>query len=146
LSGPRRTAFAATASVAVVIAVVAGMVALGSPADQRARRLDQRRIEDLRALANGIEYKWRTDQTLPRSLDELPAGFARGTRDPGTGRPYEYSVRAGSRYEICATFDRDNTDEAERPWPGHDDVDVAIWTHGAGRNCFELEPSPEAAR
>jgi hypothetical protein len=143
VSGPRRTAFAVAASVAVVAAVVAGMFALGSPAEQRARRLDQRRLDDLRALAGGIEYEWRSKQSLPRSLDELPVGFAQSSRDPATGEPYEYSVHGENGYQLCAVFDRDDTADVERPWAGLDHVTAAIWKHSSGRYCYELEASSE---
>ena len=146
MSGSRRAAFAIAASIAVTGAVVAGLLALGSPGAQRARRLDARRLEDLRSLAGGIEHAWRTQRTLPRSLEELPAGFESSRRDPETGQEYEYSVRGESRYQLCATFDRDNTEDAERPWPGRDPIALSIWTHGAGRSCFELEPSSEPTR
>ena len=141
MNGPRRTAFAVGAAVAVVAAVIAGMVALGSPADQRARRLDQARLDDLRSLANGIEHEWGQNRALPRSLDELPAGFGQRRRDPATGEPYEYAVLAENRYRLCATFDRDDTEDVERPWTGLDHVTATIWNHGSGRYCYELEAS-----
>jgi hypothetical protein len=134
------------ASAAVLGAVVAGMVALGPPAEQRARRLDERRIEDLRALARGVEHVWATEQRLPPSLDRLPDGFARSTADPATGQPYEYSVRGEKGYQLCAVFERDNTEEPDRSWPRYDHVTMSIWTHGAGRDCFELEPAERERR
>ena len=143
MSGPRRTVFAVAASVAVVAAVVAGMFALGSPAEQRARRLDQTRLDDLRSLANGIEYEWGQKRALPQSLDELPAGFAQSRQDPATGAPYEYSVRGENKYQLCATFDRNNTEDVERPWAGLDHVTATIWNHAAGRYCYELEASSQ---
>jgi hypothetical protein len=114
---------------------------LGSPAEQRARRLDQARLDDLRSLANGIDNEWGQKRALPRTLDELPAGFVQRTKDPATGVPYEYSARGENRYQLCATFDRDNTKDVERPWAGLDHVTATIWNHSAGRYCYELQAS-----
>jgi hypothetical protein len=139
VSGAPRAAFAVGAGVVVLGAIVAGLLALGSPAEERARRLDQRRLEDLRQLATGIEVVWSTEQRLPRTLDELPKGFAT-RRDPETGQSYEYSLRGETRYQLCATFDRDVTSEATPPSPGAHWLYLTFWTHGAGRTCFEVEP------
>ena len=60
--------------VAVVIAaVVAGVFVLGSPADERARRLDRRRVEDLQGIAAATDLYWTRHSRLPASLDELTA-------------------------------------------------------------------------
>jgi hypothetical protein len=137
--------FATAAAVAVAGAIVAGMIALGSPGEQRARRLDERRLEDLRGIAQGIEVMWSNEKRLPPTLDELPAAFA-NLRDPETRQPYEYSVRGGNRYQLCATFSRDVTSEKRPPEAHLHWVYQTFWTHGAGRNCFEAEPRGEPTR
>ena len=140
MSGPRRTVFAVAASVVVLGAVVAGMVALGSPTEQRARRLDQRRLDDLRALRAASSTRGRQASDYRKRWTSYPRDSPQSTRDPETAEPYEYSVRSEKRYQLCATFERDNRAQAERPSAGLDHIHVSIWTHGAGRNCFELEP------
>jgi hypothetical protein len=135
VSDRRRSAFAIAAVAAVVAAVVAGMSVLGSPSSQRSRRLDQRRLDDLRAAAGSIDLYWTRNGQLPGSLDELPGELLpQGLpRDPETAQPYEYSVAGENRYRLCATFTRaSSTDEAHQPRGD-------FWWHAAGRHCFDLE-------
>ena len=39
-------------------AVVAGILVVGSPAEERTRRLDRRRVEDLAAMASSVDLFW----------------------------------------------------------------------------------------
>jgi hypothetical protein len=48
------------------------------------------------------------------------------------GRAYEYRVTGGRTYELCATFQRDSNGQSGTQ-SGH------FWTHGPGRQCFQLE-------
>jgi hypothetical protein len=134
MSPTRRTVFGAAAAAVVVVAVVAGLVLLGSPADQRARRLDDRRLEDLRGTAAAVDLYWTRNGRLPRSLEELPPelGPAAATRDPETGEAYVYEIIGDDRYRLCATFERDSSAEA---WGPRRD----FWAHPAGRHCFEID-------
>ena len=136
MSEQRRFAFAVVAALAVIAAVVAGMLVLGSPASQRARRLDQRRVEDLRGAAAGVDLYWTRNARLPSSLDELPSelGSAPAPRDPVSGQPYEYAVRDDRRYQLCATFERDSSTDIDTYRPRDE-----FWTHPAARHCFDLE-------
>ncbi len=121
--------------VVVVVAVLVVLGALGGgfylvgpPADQRARRLDERRENDLRQLRLAIDLYWTRNNTLPASLQELAkeAGTTIYSRDPERGGPYEYSVQPPDRYEVCATFTRESE--------ARDD----FWSHGSGRQCYSI--------
>jgi hypothetical protein len=118
----------------VAAAVVAALVLLGSPQEQRARRLDERREEDLRGLASAVDLHYTRAGRLPGSLGELSPdlGPAPATRDPDTGEPYEFQPTSDDRYRLCATFTRESS--TERWGPRRD-----FWSHGAGRHCFELQ-------
>ncbi|HKE82264.1 MAG TPA: hypothetical protein VKB50_00850 [Vicinamibacterales bacterium] len=120
----------AAATVVVVAAIVAGIVVLGSPAQERARRLDQKRIFDLQQVSNAVDYYHRQYKRLPASLDELASlsNVSVSVRDPITSLPYELRVVSDTAYELCATFDLDSKGE-----PGYGD---AFWAHRAGRQCF----------
>ncbi len=51
--------------------------------------------------------------------------------DPLTGRPYEYRILGPSAYELCAEFERNTEEDNPRP--------ADFWSHGPGRQCFQLE-------
>ena len=53
--------------------------------------------------------------------------------DPETKASYEYHVRSGSVYELCATLS-----DAEEPELG---VATQFWHHGKGRTCFTMDAS-----
>ena len=129
----RRDLLPVLGGAAVSIAVVAGLVALGSPAGQRRERLDARRAQDLAAVAQAINRYEATHERLPVSLDELRS--ASDTQvpilDPLTREAYEYEAGESTAYELCAVFalatvDRDP--RGARPFSRHE----------SGRHCFEL--------
>ena len=128
------------AGILVAAGLVWGMSAVGSPFQQRYRKLDQRRLADLRVIVDEIErivvQQRRTadaelKRPLPANLDELVAAaeFQRPSiRDPETGVPYRYEVLDERRFRLCADF-RFPRDESLR----------VIWNHPAGEACFEFD-------
>lgn len=120
-------------TVVVLAAIAMGIFLIGSPAQERARRLDARRVQDLTGIARAVDLYWTRHASLPLSLEELgkePGGNIRST-DPGTGAIYEYRPLTGA-YELCAQFEHDSGQGG----PTSD----GIWSHGAGRQCFQREP------
>jgi hypothetical protein len=132
-AGWRRRILAGAAVVVVAAAVAAGLYVVGPPAEERARRLDLRRVDDLARIAGWIDTYWTRHASLPASLDLLASPSDPVPVDPVTGRSYEYRVTGEKMYEICATFDR-----ASEPRAARSGVD--LWRHGSGRQCFPAEP------
>ncbi|MDE2764538.1 MAG: hypothetical protein OXQ94_07135 [Gemmatimonadota bacterium] len=152
---------------AVVAAVAAGLFILGSPAQERERRIDDRRAADLHAIAAAADLYRSRHSRLPASLDELAAepGMRINTRDPATEQAYGYQVLDSARYEVCATFDRESVAGPREPTTlspvveascraCHGVASVAasvdddpggahsrlrdLWAHGKGRECFRM--------
>jgi hypothetical protein len=120
-------------TLAVIAAVVAGVYLLGSPAEERARRLDERRVQDLSGIAQAVDLYWTRESRLPPSLEQLRSdtGAAVTVADPSTAAPYDYRPLEGGRYQLCASFEGDSRDSNR--------VDTGFWTHRAGRQCFQRE-------
>jgi hypothetical protein len=121
------------AASAVVIAIAGvGLYLSGPPAEERSRRLDERRVEDLRRLAYAIDDYHDANGALPRNLEQvLERQRLRALpTDPATREPYEYTGETNGDYRLCATFDAPSSDT-----PGD-----GFWTHGAGRECFRITP------
>ena len=112
----------------VLGALGAGFYLIGPPAGERARRLDARREADLQRLRLAIDLYWTRNGRLPAALDELhaEAGTSIYARDPQSGEAYAYGVKNGVRYELCAAFSGASEGRAD------------FWSHGAGRQCFEI--------
>lgn len=120
------------AVVVVAATVIASFLVLGSPAEQRLLRLDERRVEDLNGLRAHVNAYWRANARLPSSLDDAGQG-AELYRDPASGEEYGYRVIGERAYELCADFDRPFMPESA-------DLAMRFWPHPAGRHCFPLEP------
>ncbi|MDN5782220.1 MAG: hypothetical protein L0H23_09415 [Luteimonas sp.] len=120
----------------VVLATLAGAIAvMGSPAEQRRMRLDERRVGDLRQIEAAMRaYQVDTD-ALPDTLDVLDArpGVALDVSDPETGLRYEYRKTGADVFELCAVFVTDTAArKAGRRWQ------EPRWVHGTGRHCFTI--------
>jgi hypothetical protein len=121
-------------------AIAGGLFVLGSPAEQRVRRLDTRRVTDLAQLRDAIDVHWTTHGRLPGAIEELRArqgpSLSTYDRDPVTGRPYEYRALTEETFELCGTFERASDDEGRVVMPsgvqGH-------WPHPAGRHCVTFK-------
>jgi hypothetical protein len=126
--------FTWAASGAVALSLIGGFALLDSPSQERVRRLDARRVEDLRSLAGAVDLHWSRANALPRSLDELTLepGYRPLPLDPETGNPYEYRALGADTYELCAGFAQGSGEYP--PTPRGD-----FWAHGAGRQCFQVE-------
>lgn len=128
---------AAIASVVVVLAAVAaGLMWIGSPAEQRLLRLDERRVQHLRQLALGVNGSWDRQKVLPATLADIVDGrwLSRVPVDPSSDAAYEYRVTGPLGFELCAVFER-----ASRPRETGD-----FWYHDAGRRCFEFDVNERA--
>ena len=123
---------AAVGSIAVVVAAVAaGLFLTGSPAEQRLRRFDERRVRDLQQLSNAASMRWDQQQRLADEVAELADGryLTRVPIDPVSAQPYEYRVTDAQQFEVCAVFDR--------PSPPPESGD--FWFHDTGRRCFTFD-------
>ena len=118
----------------LMAAVVGGFLLLGSPTEERLHRLDNRRVNDLKCISHAVDAYWTQYKHLPVALDDLSQqpGPNLIFRDPTTGQLYEYHTLGDSTYELCATFQRESAQES--PGQNRD-----FWSHGAGRQCFQLE-------
>lgn len=141
------TVFIGLASVVVVVAVVAGLIMLPAPGEERTRRLDERRVEDLRGVAGAMDMYWTRHGSLPASMAELASesGVRISTRDPGNEQEYELRVLDAATYELCASFERTSADSAE-PDRRAQDPSEDFWSHGVGRQCFRLEAQDVPSR
>jgi len=122
-----------------LVAVGSGLWLMGSPSEQAARRIDERRVEDLRWLARGVDRYYAQNDALPRNIGAMSSALETTfpERDPVTYEPYRYTAGAGKTFELCADFTH----------PAGDDMAPdSVWTHGAGTQCFALTADDEGRR
>ena len=121
-------------TVAVTAAVVAGIYLLGAPSEERARRLDERRVQDLSGVSQAIDLYWTRQSSLPATLEQLRSetGANVTVTDPVTNAPYEFRFLEEGKYELCASFEGESRESEGR-------LDAGFWTHRAGRQCFQRD-------
>lgn len=119
------------ASIVIVAALAIGLFLLGSPTEERSRRLDEQRVDDLRQLTRAINSSYSNTDSLPGNLANLVDG--RELRllptDPETNQNYDYEIVDSETYRLCAEFSR-NTDDEDRG---------DFWSHAIGRQCFSFK-------
>lgn len=119
------------ASSVMLLAVLAGLILLGAPSEERLQRLDQHRLADLQVLTDTVEGYARRNGYLPTRLESLVDGQLLDVMpvDPETGVAYDYAITGERNYRLCATFSTASRDSTPQ----------GFWTHPAGRACFEFD-------
>lgn len=105
----------------------------------RSRAADNRAVNDLVSIENGINSYYLKDSKLPENLSQLT-----GLRPEVTERltDYSYSKVTDSRYQLCANFTNDTTSEAYKNYNNDEYVYYANFSaHNKGNHCFKLMPS-----
>lgn len=150
----------------VVALVVWSFSVIGTPNEQRAWRLDERRTQDLQSIQWSVISFWQQKEKLPESLDEMkdPISSYMIPFDPEfqKGLAYEYRKTADMTFELCATFSavmpqgwqegyggvrpmlggvymEDSV--ASYPYPGGGGNES--WDHQVGRTCFSRTIDPD---
>ncbi|MFH0806550.1 MAG: DUF5671 domain-containing protein [Candidatus Brennerbacteria bacterium] len=145
----------ASAILLVVLAgVISGFFYAGSPAEERVRRIDMQRVNDLQMIQSEVVSYWQAKEKLPENFEAIvDVNDVRGVvmpRDPETGEAYEYRVKGPLSFELCAMFARKSeygistevTTLARKPY-----YDFAEnWDHDAGRYCFLRTIDPDIYR
>ena len=138
--------------------IVWSFIIMGSPKEQRAWRLDNRRVSDLQNIQYQVINYWQQKEKLPVSLVELsnPLTGSYLPIDPEfeKGINYEYIQKDKMSFELCATF----TAKMPKGWQEYNyggvmpmykgATDIAVssvpypsgmndsWDHEIGRTCF----------
>ncbi|HAT03446.1 MAG TPA: hypothetical protein DCS29_01555 [Candidatus Magasanikbacteria bacterium] len=138
---------AGVVSAIVLGSIIAGFFIIGTPTDQRARRFDDERVQDLQMIQSEIVNYWVQKRELPVQLSELNnsiTGFI-APLDPKTNEQYEYLIANELSFELCVVFERVNKDitPAGLYFGSPYDSYNQNWSHDAGRVCFSRTIDPE---
>ena len=117
----------------VVIAAVATSIWLNPPSENRARSLDEKRLQGLKLTEDAIIKYYDIHHALPADLKALDSEknqpIQANWNDPETHQPLEYQIIGGQSYRLCATFAR-NSD-----WLNP--ADYNFKKHSAGHDCIQ---------
>ncbi len=109
---------------------------------------DRRRVQDLRTISQAVHFWWQRTglnrSSFNQPANQLPGGLSEligkgvntsQTLDPETKTAYEYHIKSGTTYELCATFSgAEESDQVPR---------TEFWHHGKGQTCFTLDASQQ---
>ncbi len=115
----------AIASLIVLASIVTGFFTAGSPAKQRAREFDNRRVSDLQSIKYQVENYADRKKALPTKLSDIATAGYVNIKDPETKAEYEYVVTGASTYKLCAVFSTDSVD--------------SYWPHTEGKVCYDQD-------
>lgn len=136
-------------SFVVLASVVAGFFIVGTPREQRDRRFDEQRVDNLQVLQDRIINYWIQKEALPQAPTELEdsiSGFV-APEDPESDLPYEYKIIDSLSFELCATFKTSSKDfglssKGIKSFYPYDSF-KQNWDHEAERTCFTRIIDPE---
>lgn len=117
-------------SILVLVALLIGLYILGTPAEERSRRLDEQRVADLLQLSRAINRNFTFSERLPANLTDVVDGqlIRQLPTDPETEAIYQYEILDSDSYRLCAEFsiasDEGNLDD--------------FWSHSMGQQCFDF--------
>lgn len=134
-------------SAAIVIAsIVYAFAIIGSPIQERLRRIDQQKINDLQNIQYQILSYWQKQSQVPKNISDLndPIYSFTVPKDPEfrSGKinsDYSYKAIDTNSFELCAVFNtksEDNTDMKSQPYYGEISTDYN-WSHEIGNQCFK---------
>ena len=138
-----------TLSFVVLASIILGFFIVGTPTDQRNRKNDEKRIENLQIIQDQIINYWMQKESIPENLSKLEdsiSGFI-VPKDPKSELMYEYNVGDSFSFELCAIFETSSEDfgiasEKVRPVSIYDSFQQN-WSHEAERTCFKRTIDPE---
>lgn len=135
---------------AVAATVIGSFFIIGTPAERRAKSLDNIRVERLSSIRQAVQtyYGFKGGpghQVLPASLDQLITDSrigipADGMLDPVSKKRFVYNVTGATTYELCATFETvyDASTVGGPNMVTEPSSTSQQFYHGKGYQCFEL--------
>lgn len=142
LNSTTRNIWRIVAVVIVVGSIILGFSVLGSPRTQRLYKYDSEKVSNLQNMKGQIESYYLTNAKLPANLDELKTvAYYGAIVDTQTKKPYEYVKTGDLTYQLCAEFNKASAEQLDNSYayPYYD----AVWTHPAGRHCFDQKINPQ---
>lgn len=136
--------------VVTIVSIGAGFLIIGSPADQRNRRFDTQRVNDLQMLQSQVINYWTQKGAIPAQIGDMQdsiSGFVI-PKDPETGVAYEYKVIDKLNFQLCADFKTVGPDAGSARNLSYTPYNVGDpysqnWAHKAERACFTRTIDPE---
>ena len=136
-------------TVIVLVAVVGGIITIGSPSKQRDLISDQNKINDLSSIQYQITEYYQDKGTLPKTLKEVVDPL-RGNvlpKNVDTGEDYVYEVTGPLSFKLCADFKtvskKESANSQKESIAYYPMQENEHWAHQVGTTCFDRTIDPE---
>ena len=95
-------------------------------------------MNDLQNIQRNLVGYYQKKGTLPATINELldPISGVIIPEDPQTGLPYEYKKISETSFQLCATFNLENTSNIN-PDLSPSSTTMDYWIHKSGNQCFD---------
>lgn len=138
-------------SAVVLVVVVGGFFAIGSPANQQKIARDNERVSALQDIQWQIVSFYQSKGRLPAALSDLtdPISGYIVPIDPSTGDSYVYAPGTNLSFKLCGVFEtvsssQDEMSQAKRAMGAYPaDMYLTNWSHEVGEKCFDRTIDPE---
>jgi hypothetical protein len=123
-----------TAGIVTALAVAAGIWIIDSPVQERLKRLDEARTQQLRMLDIAARAYWKEHDALPPDIATLASrpGAEQVVHDVDGGPDYRYRPLDATHFELCARFATNSADNRGLRLATIADE----WAHPVGDHCF----------
>ena len=124
----------------VTLPFIGSLCLIENPKITRLKKIDTQVVEQLSMIQNQINtYSWEKEK-LPQSYDELKDFDGKPMSTGYQQKMIEkyqiiYMTRGKDKYQLCATFQRDNREDTENQSRY---ANYSEWLHGEGNHCFDL--------
>ena len=134
----RKKIWAIVTGIIILCSIVMGFSIIGSPKTQRLLRYDEKKVNDLQNIQRNLVGYYQKKGTLPATINELldPISGVIIPEDPQTGLPYEYKKISETSFQLCATFNLENTSNIN-PDLSPSSTTMDYWIHKSGNQCFD---------
>lgn len=120
--------------------IIGGVVLVGTPAEQRLKALDNKRVHHLNLIARKVRDHQTKHGRLPESLADISDEWVSQVADPETGEPYTYRVTGERSFQLCAVFVRKDNK------PRKPVTYFRFKMHEQGLHCFDRKVVPRDRR
>lgn len=146
-------AIATIGALAVIGAVVAGFLAVGSPEDARGRRLDQGRLIRMQQIATAAQCAFTFTNHVPASIEEIRSSIlnhrevaadyncSRVSFEAQLDTSIAYEAEGGDHVRLCAEFNRPSDtsgDNTYTPYGLAEFPELQESRPTAGRRCYSI--------
>lgn len=143
LSRKVNLAYGLISGLLILLAIIGGFTAFGSPRYQRLSKLDSVRSRDLATINSLVLDYWRNNAKLPATLEDIKQNqeYSIIPTDPGTKAAYTYQKTTDLAYKLCATFDTTVTKNNPNTTMYGDSA--KFYTHPSGNHCIDYSINPK---